>query len=50
MYKFFILLNVTMAIVNVVNGLILESSECMLVAILNLACAYILDATTQVKK
>jgi hypothetical protein len=45
-----VVLNIIMATANAVNALILESSDGMLVAILNLACAYIIDATTQVKK
>jgi len=47
--NFLITINVTMAVINIVNGLILKRADCMIVALLNMSTVYILDKS-KVKK
>lgn len=43
MNKFLIRLNLFMAVINIVNGIVLQRADCMVVALLNLTTAYICD-------
>ena len=41
--SFLIKLNIFMAVINVINGLVLQRADCMMIALLNLATAYVCD-------
>lgn len=50
LFNFLIAVNVTMALINLVNGLVLKRADCMLVALVNITTVYILDKGKQVQK
>jgi hypothetical protein len=50
LYKLMVFVNLFMAIINVIQGVVLESGDHMLIALLNLTCAFILSNAPKEKK
>jgi hypothetical protein len=41
--KYLVVINLVFAIINLVNGIVMERIDCLMVALFNLACAYLID-------
>lgn len=41
--KYLVVINLVLAAINLINGLVMERIDCLMVALFNLTCAYLID-------